>query len=175
MGDEHAPKGEADGREADPGLVGQQPEAQKALHDGTANAGQETAEASGGPGSAGASLLLGKGEEEPAEQGQQCRPGGQAQGLRQEKACQQGQQRQGRDQTPAQIVEQTPAVEGAQRPPKDPGEVLPVAPGPAVKPLEIGQRPGGKTVGKGHVTAVGAMKKGTLQRVVGENTLLRQS
>ena len=178
MGDQHAPEGGDGGGETDPGLPGQQPQAHQTLNDRTADAGEQprvAPQARRGGGAPGAFNETGY---QSAQQRQQRRPGRQAQPVKaQEKARQDRQQRHRGEQAPAQTVEQPPAVDRAQLPSpvKEPGAVLPVAAHPAVQALVVGQRPGGKAVGKAGVTQKAAAQEGTLQRVMREDGVRRDA
>ena len=172
---QHPPQGRHNGRQADPGLIGQQPQPDKGLHDSPADAGEQ-------PGVPPQPLLFPPGkaalrqtQHQIGQQRQQRRPGRHGQGaLREQKAGEDGKKGHRREKTPPEGVEQPEAVHGSQLSFAYPGRVLPVAPDPAVLPLVVGQGPGGEAVAEFHVPHVAAVEIGPFQGVVAEDPPLWQ-
>ena len=172
---QHPPQGRHNGRQADPGLIGQQPQPDKGLHDGPADAGEQ-------PGVPPQPLLFPPGkaalrqtQHQIGQQRQQRRPGRHGQGaLREQEAGEDGDKGHGREKTPPEGVKQPEGVHGSQLSFAYPGPVLPVAPNPAVLPLVVGQGPGGEAVAEFHIPHVAAVEIGPFQGVMAENPPLRQ-
>ena len=169
VADRHAPERRACRREADPGLIGQQPEPQEGLHDGAAHPGEQAGKAPRLP-RLPAQTLLHQGEQQPIQQRQRRCPGGQRRRApRQEKARQNGQQGHGRQQRAAQTVKEPPALDPRQIPAEGEGKILPVPPHPAVQALIKAERLGGKGVQELRVPQEAAPQQGALHRVVAQN------
>ena len=173
----HAPEGSADCGDACPRLKGQQPQPQKSLHYGAA----QSVHHGGVIAPPGVPRFLGrqlrKGDEKSGGQRQKGggRGGGQAAGFYEE-ASEDRRECQRSHKGAAEGVEQLPSVDVRKRsaPGKYPGQVLPVAAGPAVHASEIPQRPGGKSVGELAVAHISAAKERALQRVVGQHCVIRK-
>ena len=96
---------------------------------------------------------------------------------RQQEAAEQGVEDRRGQQAPPQRVEEPPAPQGREVPPaaEQPGQVLPVAPGPAVQPRVIGERLRRKTVAQLHVPHVARAEEAALHRVVAQQLALRDA
>ena len=174
MAHAHAPERGQQRREADPALKGQQPEPQEALHDRAADPCQHPGVVPRMRPLRAAQTGLSQGAEDAPRQREQSRRGGDRQRVAgQQKARQNGQQGHRRQKTPAQAVEEPPAVDGAESGREQKGKVLPVAAHPAVQPFVIGQRAGRKAVGKGGVPHKAAAQQRALRRVMREDAALR--
>ena len=174
VADEHAPERRQRGGEADPALMGQQPEPHEALHDSPAQPRQQPGVMARPRLLALPQAALGEEEQDAPGQRQQRRQRRDRQRLpRQQKAGEDGQKRHRRQEAAAQAVEQPPAVNGGERGREEKGQILPVAPHPAVQALIVGERAAGEAVGERDVAHEAAAQQRALRRVVREDAALR--
>ena len=171
----HAPECGHRRRKADPGLIRQQPQPQKALYDRAAKPREQPCVVPRAGLFRRTQPVLGERPKDTPRESKQRRERRDLEPLPgQQEARQHSQQRHRREHASPQAVKEAPAINWAERGKKEEGEILPVAPHPAVQTLVVGEHPTGKGVGKRNVAHKAAAQQRALRRVMREDAPLGQ-